>query len=227
MYLWYYPFMVRLINKNNVKYIGSFLFRILKLQEVVTHIKNVNSPKLENAIYVMWHANQFLVHGLPDREKVNVLISNSLDGDIVADVCAKWGFKVLRGSAGKKGAVSSTLKMLDVIKNGESVAIMVDGPRGPYHEVKKGAVTLAKESGIPIVPVHWYSDEFTFRSFPSWDKIKCPLGICRIINIYAEPIYANDKTDEEIANEIKEALLNLEKIAPQKFKEAKKQKLWG
>jgi len=219
--------MVRLINKNNVKHFSNFLFRILKLQEIFTHIKNVDAPELQNAIYVMWHANQFLVHGLPDRKNVNVLISNSLDGDIVAYICERWGFKVLRGSAGKKGAVSSTLKMLEAIKKGESVAIMVDGPRGPYHEVKKGAITLAKESGIPIVPVHWYSNQFTFKRFPSWDKIACPVGDCRIINIYGKPIYPNDRSDEEIAGEIKESLLNLEKIAPQKYNEAKEQKLWG
>ncbi len=199
----------------------------MKFQELFTYIQNIDLPEEKSCIYALWHANQFLVHGLPDRKNVNILISTSLDGDIVANVCERWGFKVHRGSAGRKGAVASTLKMLDALNAGESVAIMVDGPRGPYHEVKKGAISLSKDSGKPIVPVHWYSDEITFRTFPSWDKMLSPVGPCRIINLYGKPIYTEGKTDEQIANEIKDSLLELEKIAPQKFKEAKEQKLWG
>lgn len=219
--------MVRLINRNNAKYLVPFVYRLMKLQELFTYIKNINHPNLNSCVYSMWHANQFSVHGLPNRKHVNILISTSLDGDIVANVCERWGFKVHRGSAGRKGAVSSTLKMLEALKNGESAAIMVDGPHGPYHVVKKGAIALSRESGVPIVPVHWYSDEITFRIFPSWDKMTSPVGPCRIINLYGEPIYTDGKTDEQVADEIKTSLLNLEKIAPEKFKEAKKQKLWG
>lgn len=192
----------------------------------MTYIKNIDFPEISNCIYVMWHANQFAVHGLPDRSKTNVLISTSLDGDIVNHVCSKWGFKTQRGSAGRKGAVASTLKMLECLKNNEHVAIMVDGPHGPYHEVKKGAIVLAKEAEVPIVPVHWYSEEITFRTFPSWDKMLSPVGPCHIINLYGKPIYTNYKTEEEIAEEIKNSLLELEKIAPQKYQEAKRNKLW-
>lgn len=216
--------MVRLINKDNSKYIASIAYRLLKFQELFTHIKNKNLPQKQPCIYALWHANQFLVHGLPNRSKVNVLISTSLDGDIVAYVCKKWGFKVLRGSAGRKGAVAATLKMLDCLKNNESVAIMVDGPHGPYHVVKKGVITISRESGIPIVPVHWYSGEHTFVKLPSWDKMTLPIGSCHIINLYGEPIYTDGKTDEQVSEEIKSSLLNLEKIAPQKFSEAKGQK---
>lgn len=36
--------------------------------------------------------------------------------------------RVVRGSSNKKGAVTSTLQMIERLKEGESVAIMVDGP---------------------------------------------------------------------------------------------------
>ena len=218
--------MVRLINKNNVKIISNFAYGILKIQEKMTYIKNVDFPEITNCIYVMWHANQFAVHGLPNKSKTNVLISTSLDGDIVDHVCSKWGFKTQRGSAGRKGAVASTLKMLECLKNNEDVVIMVDGPHGPYKEVKRGAVVLAKESGLPIVPLYWYSDEITFRNIPSWDKMIIPMGPCHILNLYGKPIYAKDKSEEDVAKEIKNSLLELEKIAPQKYQEAKRNKLW-
>ncbi len=223
----YYSVMVRLINRNNLPAVASVVYSILKVQECMTFIANYNHPALKQCIYVMWHANQFLVHGIPNRPNLNILISNSLDGQIVANVCEKWGFRVKRGSSGNKGAVSSTLQLINSLKEGQSVAIMVDGPRGPYHKVKKGALILAKESGIPIVPVHWYSEQKTFRRLPSWDRMASPIGPCKILNIYGEPIYANDKTEQELAEEIESTLLNLEKREKEFYKKAVEQKLWS
>ena len=114
--------MVRLINRNNIKYFAAVVYRVLKLQEKLTFIKNINYPKQDPVIFAMWHANQFSVHGLENRGNVNVLISTSLDGDIVSYVCENWGFKVKRGSAGKKGAIASTLQLLECLKNNESIA---------------------------------------------------------------------------------------------------------
>ena len=178
----------------------------------------------------MWHANQFLVHGLEDKANTSILVSNSIDGEVVARAVEKWGFKVVRGSAGKKGAVESTMQMLTRLKSGECVGIMVDGPHGPLRKVKNGAVKLAQMSGAPIVPAHWYSPQKTFINLPSWDKMTTPLGDCKILNLYGEPIYVNENaTDEELSaakENIRTQLLNLEAKAPEIYNEAKKQKLW-
>lgn len=220
--------MVRLINNKNIPVIANLAYRILKIQEKLTHIENWQYPEnLKQCIFVMWHEHQFCVHGLPDRKNIDILISTSLDGDIVALVCAKWGFHVVRGSAGRKRAVASTLELFDALKEGKSLAMMVDGPRGPFHEVKRGAIALSKESGVPIVPVYWYSDNKTFIKLPSWDKMSTPFGYCRILNLYGEPIYPQNLSEEEISAMVKNSLLHLEKIAPESYKEAKKLKLWN
>lgn len=218
--------MVRLINQDNLKQVTNIAYVIMKAQELFTYIAEFNNPEITPCIYAMWHENQFCVHGLPNRGNVNILISNSLDGQIISEVCERWGFQTCRGSSNRKGSVSGTLKMISKLKNGENIAIMVDGPRGPLHEVKSGAVVLAREANVPIIPVHWYSPEFTFVRFPSWDKMSTPLGPCHLLNIYGDPIYTEGKTDEEVAAEVKQSLLHLAEIAPEKFKEAKKLKLW-
>lgn len=222
--------MVRLINDSNLKFLTSAVYRILRFQEIFTHIENHNHPQNPPCIFALWHANQLLVHGIKDRKKLSVLISNSIDGQIVASVCENWGFKVVRGSSGKKGSVESTMQMLERLKNGESVAIMVDGPHGPLHKVKNGAIKLAQLSGAPIIPVTWFSPQKSFVSLPSWDKMKVPCGLCNILNIYAEPIYVKqDATNEELSEikeKIKNELLNLDAKAPEIYNEAKKQGLW-
>ncbi|CDE44015.1 uncharacterized protein BN776_01085 [Clostridium sp. CAG:768] len=223
--------MVRLINDSNIDFLANTAYRLMRLQEIFTHIHEYNNPNLKPCIYAMWHANQFLVHGLEDKANTSILVSNSIDGEVVARAVEKWGFKVVRGSAGKKGAVESTMQMLTRLKNGECVGIMVDGPHGPLHKVKNGAVKLAQMSGAPIVPAHWYSPQKTFINLPSWDKMKTPLGDCKILNLYGEPIYVNENaTDEELSEakeNIRTQLLNLEAKAPEIYNEAKKQKLWN
>lgn len=222
--------MVRLINDSNIDFLANTAYRLMRLQEFFTHIHEYNNPNLKPCIYAMWHANQFLVHGLEDKANTSILVSNSIDGEVVARAVEKWGFKVVRGSAGKKGAVESTMQMLTRLKNGECVGIMVDGPHGPLHKVKNGAVKLAQMSGAPIVPAHWYSPQKTFINLPSWDKMTTPLGDCKILNLYGEPIYVNENaTDEELSaakENIRKQLLDLEAKAPEIYNEAKKQKLW-
>ncbi|HIT92208.1 MAG TPA: DUF374 domain-containing protein [Candidatus Stercorousia faecigallinarum] len=167
---------------------------------------------------------------MEDKAHTSILVSNSIDGEVVARAVEKWGFKVVRGSSGKKGAVESTMQMLSRLKEGECVGIMVDGPSGPLHKVKNGAIKLAQMSGAPIVPAHWYSPQKTFISLPSWDKMKTPFGDCKILNLYGTPVYVKqDASDEELSSakeNIRTQLLELEAKAPEIYEEAKKQKLW-
>ncbi len=222
--------MVKLINEKNIDILSNIAYSMMHVQERFTHIYEYNNPKIFPCIYVMWHANQFLVYGIEDKAHLSILISNSKDGEIVARAVAKMGFKVVRGSSGKKGAVESTMQMLHRLKDGECVGIMVDGPSGPLHKVKNGAIKLAQISGAPIIPAYWYSPQKTFISLPSWDKMKTPFGDCNILNIYGEPIYVNSEaTSEELAqvrDEVKTQLLKLEEVAPKIYNEAKKQKRW-
>ena len=47
------------------------IYKLLKIQEMMTDLKNVDYPDIDQGIYVMWHANQFLVHGFRDKNKTN------------------------------------------------------------------------------------------------------------------------------------------------------------
>ena len=218
--------MVRLFNKENIIHVKNLVGFLMKIQDLFTYVVEYNNPGKTPCVYAMWHENQFAVHGLPNRRNVNILISNSMDGEIVAHAVHLLGYQTCRGSSKRKGSVSGTLKMISKLKNGEDIAIMVDGPQGPMHKVKSGAIVLAREANVPIIPVHWYSEDITFVRFPSWDKMTSPVGPCHLLNIYGDPIYTDGKTDDEVAAELKASLHELAKIAPEKYKEAKKRKLW-
>lgn len=222
--------MVRLINKDNAKYLAMALNIVLKTQEIFTQIKSIDHPEIGPCIYAMWHGNQFCVYGIPNRGKVNVLVSTSIDGDIITHCANNLGLKTVRGSTARKGAVGGTIQILDRIKKGESAAIMVDGPKGPAGKVKGGIIKIAQMANVPIVPVHWYSPQFNFIKIPSWDSMRTPIFFTRIINIYGTPIYIPPNIDAEqeqiYKDKIRQSLCNLEAKAPEIYKEVKKEIPW-
>lgn len=219
--------MVRLLNKDNVGKISDAVYSIFKMQEFFTHIVEVDHPNAEPCIYAMWHVHQCCIHGLQNRAKTNVLISRSKDGEVIARVVGKWGFKLIRGSKGKKGAVEASMQMIDALKSGENCAMMVDGPRGPAKVVKDGAIKIAKMAGVPIVPIYWYSTNFNWFKLPSWDGLRMPILDVRLINLYGKPIYITPDMDEkEGVRMLQESLEDLERRAPEEYKKVYKFGLW-
>ena len=223
--------MVRLLNKDTTKGLAILVRGLFKIQEFFTHIIEVNHPKdVRPCIYAMWHCNQCAIYGLQDKPNVNVLISRSRDGDIVTRGITPMGFKVVRGSKGKSGAVEATLQMIDALKRGESCAMMVDGPRGPAKKVKDGAIKIAKLAGVPIIPVCWYSNNFNWVTLPSWDGLKMPILDVRLINLYGEPIYVpadgDSNSDEEARLKLQKELEELDKRIPEEYDKVYWHGLW-
>lgn len=221
---------MKISGEKQLDLLAKLVYIIFRVQEPFTRIKEVNHKELKPCIYAMWHAHQCCIHGIKDKPNLNVLISRSVDGEIIARTVAKWGFKVVRGSKGKKGSVEATMQLIDRLKHNECIAMMVDGPSGPAFKVKEGVIKIAKMSGAPIVPLYWYSEDKTFIKFPSWDGFRYPFGYTRLLNLYGDPIYVNadntDEQDEEVRLKLQQALNELEQKAPEVFDEVHKFRLW-
>jgi lysophospholipid acyltransferase (LPLAT)-like uncharacterized protein len=223
--------MVRVIDKDNLGKLTDFVTAFFRFQQHFTHIVPVNFPQIGPCLYAMWHNNQCCVYGLPDKSNTNVLVSRSKDGEIVANAIERaFGFKTIRGSKGKKGAVQATMPMIEALKKGENGAIMVDGPKGPVYVAKDGAVKIAKLAGVPIVPVVWYSNNFNLIKFNSWDRLQVPLLDVRLINLYGEPIYipkdSDEQSDEQYRLKLETSLLELRDRAPEEYKKVYWHGLW-
>lgn len=216
--------MVRVFHNISGNKIADIIYVIFKLQSYVTHFVNVNHPGPEPCVYAFWHSHNCCTYGLPNRDRVNVMISRSRDGNIIASVTERLGIKVVHGSKGKKGATEATLKMIEELKKGNYGAITVDGPNGPAKVCKDGVVKIAKLAGVPIVPVYMYSSNPTCLKFPTWDSFRLPFTLTHLINIYGEPIYVDKNNtpeqDEEIRLKVEKSLAELEEKAPQAFKDA-------
>jgi lysophospholipid acyltransferase (LPLAT)-like uncharacterized protein len=221
---------MKISSESKVNLLAKLVYIAFRIQEPFTNIKEVNNKELKPCIYAMWHAHQCCIHGIKDRGNLNVMISRSIDGEIIARTVEKWGFKTVRGSLGRAGNIEATKKMVERLKENECAAMMVDGPRGPAKKVKKGVIKIAKMSGAPIVPLYWYSEDISLLTIPSWDNFRYPLGYTRLLNLYGEPIYVDpentDEQDEEVRLKLQASLEDLEKRAPEVYKEVFKFRLW-
>lgn len=227
--------MVDIDKPKEVNFLSEVVYRLFRVLEAMIEVRNVNYPKQEQkVIFAMWHSDQCSLHGIPfeKRKNVNILISKSGDGEVIARVVQRWGFSTIRGSKDigerKKGGVRATMEMIEKVNEGQNVAIMVDGPAGPLHEIKNGVIKVAKHTGGAIIPMVWYSPNKSLVKLPTWDKFEIPLGFTKLVNLYGEPIYVPENStveeDKAIKEKLKQALFDLEKRAPEAFKEAYKKK---
>lgn len=71
------------------------------------------------------------------------------------------------GSSGHDGK-RALARVVEALKAGACTSMAVDGPAGPVHQLKPGALDMALASGVPIVAVR-FSYSRCVRS-PEWDR---------------------------------------------------------
>ena len=85
-------------------------------------------------------------------------------------------------------------------ENGYSVAVTPDGPKGPPHVLKAGAVVSAKKAGLPLVLVGIGFKQKKYLK--SWDRFEVPLFFTRANVIYSQPFYIRSNLSREETSEI-------------------------
>ena len=209
-------------NLRKIDILSDLLYSFFKSQKHMTKFANVNYPKLQQCIFATWHAYQFAFYNIKDLSKLNVLISSSNDGEIIARAAEKMGLNVIRGSKGR-GGTQATFKILEKIEMGQNVGITVDGPKGPKFVVKKGIINIAKISQVPIVPMAWHSQAWNFFKLPTWDNFTFPLGFVKILLLFGEPIYVPADIDDEgvemYRQKLETELLEIDKRIHRDYKE--------
>ena len=91
---------------------------------------------------------------------------------------------MIRGSTARGGSQA----LLEMIRSSSDahLGITPDGPRGPRRQLKPGAVVVASQSGLPIVPIG-IGFARAWR-FGSWDRFALPLPFSTLVGVMGEPI---------------------------------------
>lgn len=112
------------------------------------------------------------------------LISPSVDGEIPAKIAARLGARVIRGSSTRTGARALRDYYRLLVDEAVSPVITPDGPTGPRHQFKPGALLLAQLSGRPLLPMACAAS----RAWQfGWDGFLLPWPFSRVAIAIGEP----------------------------------------
>lgn len=159
------------------------------------------------AIIAFWHGSMLPVWKYFAIDKPYAVVSQSKDGAILTYLLQSWGYNVLRGSS-SKGAKEVMQEMQNASKKGY-LLITPDGPRGPIHEFKPGAVVAAHRAGsaLQLCGVH-IAQKIVFQK--SWDKFILPLPFAKIDLRFSESIMIpKEASREEISGLIERSEVEL------------------
>lgn len=149
--------------------------------------------KGERLIFSFWHGRHFLVIQFLRRKQADVMVSPSRDGALIASVLMHSGYGIVFGSSHKSPA-RALIGAVRRVREGRNLLVTVDGPKGPIHEVKPGAVFVAKKSDAWIVPLTISArPSVTMRS---WDRYQIPLPFARAVVLFGRPYRLDKDTDQ-------------------------------
>jgi lysophospholipid acyltransferase (LPLAT)-like uncharacterized protein len=147
-------------------------------------------------IVVFWHDGIFLATYFGRGRGGVVITSQSVDGEYIARCIQRFGYGAVRGSS-TRGGVGAFVEMIRLIRLGQPAVFTIDGPRGPRHIAKPGAVLLAKKTGQPIISLTTTPARFWTVS-RSWDATRIPKPFTRARVEVTPPIFVPPDADESV-----------------------------
>ena len=180
-----------------------------KTEEEEDYIRNLSG----NYILTLWHGNIFyLFYYLRRRPDFHLLISPSLDGDLLARLAQLMGYSIIRGSTFKK-AVSSGRSLIKVLRSGERIIIIADGSRGPRIKAQAGSIQIAGMTNSPLIPMTYEAKRKFYLD--TWDRFILPFPFTHCSVIFGKPISVPNRPNERVVwqkqDELEKALNHLTK----------------
>lgn len=163
-------------------------------------------------IHTFWHDRIFAgTYFFRDR-RIVIMTSQSFDGEYIARFIQRMGFGAVRGSS-TRGGVGALVELTRLVRRGCPAGFSIDGPRGPRHVAKMGALLLAKKTGQPVLPFGVNAERFW--SLKSWDRMQIPKPFSRVRVRFAPPIFVAPDADEAaLAVARRELQRALEEVSP-------------
>lgn len=131
-----------------------------------------------------WHGQYLPVFALcrwlwveQRRESACVFTSRSARGQVISEICRHFGLDCVQIS--DMGRKHSYQLMRDALAEHSAGVIAVDGPLGPYRQVKQGAIRLAAELGYFLVPAATGAQRKWVMA-QRWDRMEVPLCFSRV-----------------------------------------------
>ena len=163
-------------------------------------------------IYTFWHDRIFAGTYFFRGRRIVIMTSQSFDGEYIARFIQRLGYGAVRGSS-TRGGVGALVELTRLVRRGCPAGFSIDGPRGPRHVAKMGALLLAKKTGQAVLPFGVNAEHFW--SLKSWDRMQIPKPFSRVNVRFAPPILVPPDAGQETLDARRDELQRaLEAVSP-------------
>lgn len=209
----------RVLFKIGLKFVVGVIlkfYRSSRIGIIGGDLEDEVTKRKGGAVYAFWHHYSQYYFFYIEGKKHIMMISPKDGGEFGSRCMAKIGVIAVRGAPKKISARTGRVKdkkgkealkaMVRLVKDeGFHAGMAVDGSRGPLLEMKMGTVSLAKETGSPII-VLTAAAKPHFRII-SWDRMWMPAPWSKIVYFFTGPFFVPKDSDY---NEMEEIRLNVE-----------------
>ena len=196
-----------------LKCVGNILASYLLLVSKTSTLKSDTPGYVEELrefdpfIVAMWHGQTYMMPFCrPADWDVRAIVSKSPDGEMKAIALSRLGLGIIRASGAqkkeqilKRGGMRGIKESLRALKEGGSIALTADVPKGPARKSGLGIIQLARLSNRPIVPFAAATSRYI--NLNTWDKLTINLPFSRIGLSIGEPIWVPRDADENQVNQ--------------------------
>lgn len=154
-------------------------------------------------IIVIWHGRATMIPFFWNKKHpLNALVSMHNDGMLMARLLKHYGLGIIGGSS-TANARQAAVSLMKTIKNeGETIAIIPDGPIGPSMKMNMSPLYFAQKSGKPVIGIT-YSVRRAKIFTKSWDDMMFPFPFNRGIISFTKPCYVPKDASPEQLEELR------------------------
>jgi lysophospholipid acyltransferase (LPLAT)-like uncharacterized protein len=165
-------------------------------------------------VMAFWHGRILPATCYFRHRGIVVMTSENFDGEWIARIIEKFGYRAARGST-SRGGPRALVGMKRAMEQGQPAGFTLDGPRGPAERAQPGAVWLAKATGNPILPFH--IEAARHWTLHSWDRTQIPKPFSAVSVAIGRPLCvaaeANEADIEVARQDLERALAELREHA--------------
>lgn len=134
-----------------------------------------------------------------------MLISAHKDGRLISKTVQHFDIETIAGST-QRGGTEALLKIVRLSKQGKTIGITPDGPRGPSFQVSDGTVMAAYLAKADLIPVTYVMRHR--KILKTWDRFFLPWPFSRGLLMWGDPVsYPRTKEQlPEVQKQLKMAL---------------------
>lgn len=186
-------------------FLGAVAYSYLKFVGITTRwqVRRVEETyklldKYGSLVIIGWHGRALeMPYFWNKSRKLNALVSPHRDGRLIVNILKRFGIGNISGST-NQNSTEAALELMRNLKQGNSIAIIPDGPRGPSMKLGMSPIFYAQKSGKPLVGIT-YSISGSKIIQKSWDNMMVPFPFRKGIYAITEPIFVpNDATQEDL-----------------------------